>query len=596
MSASQVDSPVRRGLLRWASWFAAANALLWALVGTRYLLAFGVPTSAPAAIYVALAFIGQFALLGLLFMLVLWPLAALLGRRTPLNVIAVPLAALLLTLVVLDTNMFTTYRYHLSRLTAEIFEPATWVLAGIIFVVALIFQSLFSANVWRWLQSGRKTRGGWLALALVLVWLTGQGLHIWADAVAYVPITAFTRYLPLYFPVKAKRRLVKMGWLDPARAEQARLLRSAQLPDSGQLNYPLNDLRCAPGDSLPNVLFVLVDGLRPDHVTQELTPSIDRFADSHIQFSNHYSGGNSSRMGIFSMFYGLPSTYWQSFYDLQRGPVLLDQLTASGYEINAFSAVGFGSPAQIDRTLFAKLGQEHRHDTRAAADPNHAAAEAWVEWHASRGRKADPYFSFIYFDPGYSPVDEADAAAADSELATQYAEYVSGIAAVDREFATLLAQLERDDSARNTLVIVASDHGYEFDELGLGNVGHGSNYGQYQLRSVLLMDWPGRDSHVYSERSSHHDLPGTLLHEMLGCANPYSDYSSGGNLFENRAWPWIIAGSYNSHAIVSPDMIIVTYPGGLIEVLDIDYRPAPGLQIDRSQVESAMREMRRFYR
>ena len=203
-------------------------------------------------------------------------------------------------------------------------------------------------------------------------------MHIWADAVAYTPITAFTRYLPLYFPIKAKRRLVQLGWLDPARAEQARLLRGAQRPDTGQLNYPLQPIRCRHGDPLPNILFVLIDGLRPDHVTQKFTPAIADFAERNIQFSNHYSGGNSSRMGIFSLFYGLPSTYWQSFYDLQRGPVLLDQFAASGYELSAFSAVGFGSPAQIDRTLFARLGQEHRYDTRSAADPNHAAAEAWA--------------------------------------------------------------------------------------------------------------------------------------------------------------------------------------------------------------------------
>lgn len=583
-------------LVRWAGWFAVANALLWALVGIRYLLAFGMPASGAAGIYIALAFIGQFALLGLLFMLILWPLAALLARRTPLNLLAAPLAAFLLTVIVLDTNVFTSYRYHLSRLTAEIFEASTWVLAGIIFIVALVFQFLLSANVWRWLQAGGRSRGGLLALALGLVWLTGQGMHIWADAVAYTPITAFTRYLPLYFPVKAKRRLVKLGWLDPARVERERLLRSAQLPDAGQLDYPLRNLRCAPAETLPNVLFVLIDGLRPDHVTQEFTPVIADFADRNIQFSNHYSGGNSSRMGIFSMFYGLPSTYWQSFYDLQRGPVLLDQLAASGYEINAFSAVGFGSPAQIDRTVFAALSEEHRYDTRSAADPNHAATEAWVDWLGSRASAAAPFFSFIYYDPGYSPVEVPVPPVADSELATRHANYIAGIGAVDAELAQLLAQLGPDGSANNTLIIVASDHGYEFDELGLGNVGHGSNYGQYQLRSVLLMDWPGRDAQVYRERSSHHDLPGTLMREILGCTNPYSDYSSGGNLFDNKAWPWIIAGSYNSHAIVTPEMIIVNYPGGLIELLDTEYRPAAGLQIDKSQVESAMLEMRRFYR
>ena len=131
---------------------------------------------------------------------------------------------------------------------------------------------------------------------------------------------------------------------------------------------------------------------------------------------------------------------------------------------------------------------------------------------------------------------------------------------------------------RETLVILASDHGYEFDELGLGNIGHGSNYGPWQLRSTLLMRWPGREPKVYTHRSAHQDLPGTLLQEVFGCSNPASDYSSGSNLFDEQSWDWMIAGSYNSHAIVEPDKLIVSYPGGLVEVLGPDYRPQGGPQ------------------
>jgi hypothetical protein len=57
-----------------------------------------------------------------------------------------------------------------------------------------------------------------------------------------------------------------------------------------------------------------------------------------------------------------------------------------------------------------------------------------------------------------------------------------------------------------------------------------------------------------------------------------------------------MAGSYSSHAIITPDKIIVTYPGGLIELLGPDYRPAPGLELDAGIIEEAMLEMRRFYR
>ena len=77
------------------------------------------------------------------------------------------------------------------------------------------------------------------------------------------------------------------------------------------------------------------------------------FRDAGQSFANHWSGGNSSRMGLFSMFYGLPSTYWQSFYDVQRPPVLLDEFRRQGYALMTSSAVGYGSPTLIDRTVFA---------------------------------------------------------------------------------------------------------------------------------------------------------------------------------------------------------------------------------------------------
>ena len=116
-------------------------------------------------------------------------------------------------------------------------------------------------------------------------------------------------------------------------------------------------------------------------------------------------------------------------------------------------------------------------------------------------------------------------------------------------------------------------------------VSHSSNnYGPWQLRSTLLMRWPGRKPQVYTHRSAHQDLPGTLLQEVFGCANPVSDYSSGGNLFDGKSWDWIIAGSYSDYAIVEPDKLIVTWPGGLVDVLGPDYRPKSGIRLNPATI------------
>ena len=266
---------------------------------------------------------------------------------------------------------------------------------------------------------------------------------MWADATAYAPVTGFTRYMPLYFPLKAKRRLAALGWIDPEQVEKQRLLRRADAPDGGQLRYPLQPLTCsADSATLPNILFILVDALRPDKINADTTPRITEFAEQGLQFSNHYSGGNSSRMGIFSLFYGLPSTYWQTFYDLQRPPVLMEQLTASGYEIAAFSSVGFGSPAQIDRTVFAAVAPEARVTApRGAGDRNVYITDAWEQWLAGRADNAQPFFGFLYYDPGnFVGEGVSDAASAD-EVSRRYAEYLNGIAGVDVEVGRVLSAL-----------------------------------------------------------------------------------------------------------------------------------------------------------
>jgi hypothetical protein len=110
------------------------------------------------------------------------------------------------------------------------------------------------------------------------------------------------------------------------------------------------------------------------------------------------------------------------------------------------------------------------------------------------------------------------------------------------------------------------------------------------------MRWPGRAAHTYAHRSSHHDVPATLLQEVFGCTNPPADYGVGRNLLAGESWSWIIAAGYDGRAIVQPDRVIVTNPGGFIELLGADYRPMENSRLDRRVIDSAMRDMRRFYR
>ncbi len=598
---------IRPALFRWIGWFAAANTGLYALVGLRYLLLYPLPADPVGTVYALLAFVGQFAVLAAIpLFLVLTPIALLLPKRGPVMGVGVIVASFGLSLLFLDTNVFAEHRFHLDLLIARLFDWSTWLITAVLFVVAVAFQSMLAGIIWRRFAVADRPLGGrWVTAGLVGCWLAATAIHIWADAVAYTPVTQFTRYLPLYYPIHAKRDLARLGLVDPEQARKQRMLRGSAAGVGEQLQYPLAPLQCVGAPvPLPNLLIVIIDGLRPDAIHPDLTPNLAGLAGNSLRFDQHYSGGNSSRMGLFSLFYGLPSSYWQSFYDLQVAPVLMDQIRQRGYQLALLSAIGFGSPSMMDRTVFAGLADLPAEDASLdAIQRNRAVTRGWLRWLESRS-PGQPFFALLYYDPptGHlpdhrdEPLPMEDRFLDNRDAHQRWRQYRLAQRLVDGEVGRVLASLPEHELLDETVVIVTSDHGYEFDDNGLGYIGHASNFSPVQLHSTLMMLWPGRAAAGFDHRTSHHDIPVTLLQHLMGCRNPPSEYSVGRDLFAGESWKWIMAGSYNARAIVEPDQVIVSNPGGFVEILDADYRPSDRTRLDSALIEETMREMRRFYR
>ncbi len=595
----------RRELLRQAGWFAVANAVLFSFIGLRFLASYPVPGDALGLAYLVLAFTTHFALLAALPIgLVVVPLALLLPRAGLVTAVAVLLEALVLTLLVVDGNVFAEQRYHLTPLIAVLFETSTWVFVILIGAFALVFEALLAGYVTRWVGGAPHRGGPWLAAALVAAWCAGQAMHIWGDAVGLTSVTQLTRYLPAYFPIHAKRTLARWGLVDAATIERRRLAERTAATDTGQLAYPLQPLRCAGTTPAPNLLVVLIDALRPDAIDPQLMPRLAALEAEAAVFANHWSGGNSSKAGIFSAFYGLPPTYEPAFYGVQRPPVLLDVVRERGYQLGLFAAPGFSTPTDIGRTLFAGIaGLPGERTDLDAPTRNRAVTDGWLAWLAARD-PAQPFFGFLYYDPpmGEMPADPApalpleDRVDGDEDLRRAWRQYRRAMQWTDGELGRVLDGLDAAGRAGDTIVVVLSDHGYEFDDNGLGYRGHASNFSAAQLRATLVLRWPGRAPAVYHHRSSHYDLPVTLLEDTFGCSNDPADYALGRNLFAGQDWPWLIAGSYNAHALVTPGQVVVTHPGGFVEVLGADYRPDASARLDAGLVAEALAAMRRFYR
>jgi membrane-anchored protein YejM (alkaline phosphatase superfamily) len=604
-----VEENTRRQLLCWTGWFGAANAAIYLLIASHYLWNYPFSSDVIGNAYVLLAFIAHTAFLAFLpLVLLVIPLLLILPARRLVTGVAVIVMSCNVALLLLDTNVFAQNRYHLTWLTFEILAWQTLAFAGIFWLIALIFESILAGAVRNWLAAGSlRIRGRWIAIGLTACLLVSQSIHVWADAVGHVSVVQFTRYMPLYRPLKAKRTLARLGLVDPEQVQKRRLLRGSLDTGEGNLQYPLSPLNCrAENESLPNILIVIIDALRPDAVHPAVMPNLSEFSQHASSFRQHYSGGNSTRMGMFSLFYGLPSTYWQSVYALQRSPVLMDQVRGHDYQMALFSAIGFGTPMSLDRTAFiAWPGLPSQDADEDIPEQNRTATDDWLQWLPSRNAD-QPIFAYLHYTPPNKHMSSEKLASdaetmpldgrfnGSPETEDAWLRYRRAMRTLDDEFGLVMDSLQGESLADNTIVIVASDHGNEFDDNGLGYMGNGTAFSDAQLQSTMIIAWPGREPADYTHRTSHHDLPATMLQDVFGCDNPARNYSVGQNLFSGKSWPWMIAGSYNSHAIIDSDGVVISHPGGFVEVRDRNYRPIRGLDLNADLIREAMEAQGRF--
>ena len=100
----------------------------------------------------------------------------------------------------------------------------------------------------------------------------------------------------------------------------------------------------------------------------------------------------------------------------------------------------------------------------------------------------------------------------------------------------LLAQifdlLKEKDLMKNTIVVLAGDHGEEYYEKGL--LGHSSRFNNEQTMTTLILYYPGIKPGVYTQMSSHLDIV-PMLAGLFGVQNPSQDYSCGFDLLSPQA-------------------------------------------------------------
>jgi membrane-anchored protein YejM (alkaline phosphatase superfamily) len=607
-----------QSFFRWAGWFLLANILFAQLIGLRYFV--GVPQGPDtflAWVWVLTYWCGQFASLGAVVFLLLTPIYLLTPFYRVHRVLSSLLGSLLLSFILADTFVYSQYRFHINKFVLDLFFMGkgqiisfswfTWALFAMAFFGVWTFQFFVAGRIWNWLQRPVARRRGWLVFTFYVLTIAGSHVgHIFADGLFYQPITRLDHIFPLSEPATDKNRLTRWGLVNVDESKKRAMLK---MNDEGQksFHYPNHSMECGTPEKM-NVLWIVVDALRADMLDPQIMPNVYGLSEKSQVFENHFSGGNATRTGIFTMFYGIPGNYFDTARILRRGAVLVHQLLKNDYQLGIYASAPLNMP-EFDQTVFAEvknLRVESKSSQTYGRDIE--ITNEWLKFLNHRDPKK-PFFGFVFYDSphGYDfppdfklkflPIwDKVDYLALHNDFdPTPFKNrYKNSVLFNDGLIEKILGDLQAKGLMKNTVIMITGDHGQEFNDNHLNYWGHNSNFSDAQTHVPMIVWWPGKAPQKYTHRTDHYDLSPTLLQEIFKCKNPASDYSSGDDLFKGISHPWIVMGTYGNFAIYRDNDIISVPYSGEYEMLDHHWHETKS-QFNANDLQQALQEMSRFY-
>jgi membrane-anchored protein YejM (alkaline phosphatase superfamily) len=410
---------------------------------------------------------------------------------------------------------------------------------------------IINATIAWWLRRGKAGRVIGAALAgrplkwavlMIVVLAVGERIaygvgHIQARPDIMAVAAAVPGYQPTTFRSLAKRFGIEMQ-------------RRANLDAPGAnatLVYPSKPLDVTPPAKPMNIVWLVCESLRADMLTPEIMPRTWAFAQENQRFTRHYSGGNGTRMGMFTVFYGLPGNYWFNVLANRRSPVLIDRVRQLGYRLYLSTSAAFSYP-EFDKTLFSQVPAGDLYSMNKGEgwekDRHHVAR---IKGRLAQDDGRAPFFLFHFFESPharyYFPpesvirrpyLEEFNYATADVKRDIELIRnrYINAVHHLDSQLGEVIDALRAKNLLDNTLIMITGDHGEEFMETGWW--GHNSDFTESQVRVPLVLHVPGRAPALFEHRTSHVDLVPTVL-PMLGIKNPPSDYCTGDELFSTSS-------------------------------------------------------------
>lgn len=461
-----------------------------------------------------------------------------------------------------------------------------------------------------------------------LLWKKRQKAYAWAIAGCIIGSTLFAHLchiygafyqqpsvmkssalLPYYFPTTSNGLLLKLGCTPPRES-----MIQMNGKQSADIQYPIKPLQKEKmnPDSLPNIIFILIDSWNTRSLTAECMPNAYQFAQQNQWFSNHVSGSNGTRSGVFSLFFGLSCYYWESFDPAHIQPLFIKRLLELGYEIQTYPSATFADPP-FGRVIFGGVPGIHTETKgNTPLERDTRIAEEFISDSQQHKKSGKPFFSFLFFDLPHSfglPADKNKR----FQPAWAYADYTKLSNDMDPTpfwnmyrnccyqddllLGHIFETLKKEGLMNNTIIILSGDHSQEFNENHHNYWGHNGNFSKAQIGVPMIWHVPGTKPQKFTHRTTHYDVVPTLMKNHLGIKNNPADYSMGRMMMDKTPRLWHVVGSNLNYAfIINNDTILEKTADGALDVYDAHMNPVKNYRLPAKQFDQAIKQLNRFFK
>jgi len=540
------------------------------------------------------------------------------GARLALAGVLIGLTGMVQVLLFADRVIHDMYGFHINGFVIDlVFSPggidslgasrSTELTAALIVLALLALQ----AATWWWTtrqaeqaSPHRRLRLRWVLLAILGFALGERLAYGYSAATNYQPILFASERYPFYVPTTFRKLAARLGVQVGDEAAEGVQLRH------GGLSYPLVPLHVEAPARPPNIVWMVAESLRFDLLDPAIMPNLWQFSNQALRLEQHYSGGNGTQMGIFSMFYGLYGNYWFPMIKAARSPLLMDVLQQQNYQFSLHTSTVFTYP-QFDRTVFLQMDPADMQPIPDGAPPwdrDRMNIDRLLGF-LDRRDPGRPFMAYMFFEGTHANynfppdcviaepyLDDFNYLSADfkGQMSLIKNRYLNAAHHVDRQIGRVTAYLAQKGLLDNTIVIVLGDHGEEFMERS-ERWGHAAEFNRYQTSTVAVVRVPGAKPQVISGITSHLDIPATVM-PLLGVRNPPQDYSQGQNLLApDFRRDYAVAADWHRVAYIG-EKYRVAFPTNArgavrMEVLDGDDRPVADRERAKAEIRQETVEM-----